>query len=191
MNEVRFPVFSKNQIVQTALLQDQGLNPTSSILLLASAGINISLPNLVISETAIAELLPVKEKLTEERNEYLLAVTKIANESYDRLLEGKYKDAFEWANNEAQFSIHPKAIELESQINKLDSKTKKNLGLSIWKDGIPAIGKGLADGGFKGAANAFGHEILKNLCGEIVKRRIEETSPLANYIVKLNRNLTS
>lgn len=178
-------VYTKNKWVKDVILIKSGIDAKTSILLMAAAGLEFSLPNIIIRNLAEDELHQCKTKLIEERENYLLAVSDLAKESYDRISSGAYKDAIDWARNESQFRINKKVFEIEKSVKKLDKKIIDRLKIDFIKDGIPAIGKAIAsDSIYKGCC-VLAEETLKILSSNLAKELQYRRTPEATYCIKL------
>ena len=184
-------VFSRQKWVRDVSLRESGLAAQTSILLLAAAGIELFLPNTTIDNTHPEELHKTKYILAEEREEYLRAVTKLADQSFARLVAGNYRDAIDWARNEAIFKVKPAADRLESNLLKLDKPLIERLGVGFVREGIPAIGQAYIEHGVGKAARVAGEQILRALCASLAQKLEERRAPEANYGLKLSKALRS
>ena len=70
-------VFSTQSWVRKGVIAAQGLTPQTSILILAGAGIEFVVPNIIIENPYSDELFRAKERLKEERQGYLKALAKV------------------------------------------------------------------------------------------------------------------
>ncbi len=182
-------VVSNSPTIRKGVLEQQGLNATTAILILAAAGIEVILPNVSLNRNAKPEIHEIKEKLAEERNNYLVAVTKMADESFSRLKSGDLKDIYDWAKTEATLKIQPKARLLQNNLKKLNSPLLHRAGVSFWQDSVPAIGQALVNDGAKGATKTAAIELIKLLSTTLAKRIEERQIPEAAYSFKLSKEL--
>lgn len=84
--------FSPIKPLKALVMSRRGITMQNAVLILAAAGIELSLPNLTFDASKAEEIIAVREKLAEERADYLIAVSKMANEAYARLVQGAYRD---------------------------------------------------------------------------------------------------
>lgn len=182
-------IISFNPMIRKGALEQQGLSATTAILILAASGIDIALPNASFDRTAAEEIARIKQSLADERIDYLLAVSKMADESFNRLNSGHYKDVFEWAANEATFKILPKAKLLEGNLSKLDKSLLERAIVQFWKEGVPAIGKALVTQDRRSGLKAAAEEAIKVMSVSLAKGIEQKKTPEANYILKLSQEL--
>lgn len=181
--------FSPIKPVKALVMSRQGITMQNAVLLLAAAGLEITLPNFRFDITRAEEILSAREKLTEERSDYLVAIAKVANEAYERLTKGAYKDAVDWARSEAFVRLKPKTIQLERAMAKLDRGLLQRISFDLFKDGLPAIGSALAAKGLVEAGSKAVEVVLAALCGNLVKNVEMRKHPEAVYAFKLKRAL--
>ena len=184
-------VFSNSPAVCRGALEQQGLNATTALLTLAAAGIDIALPNVSFSGHSLEDIQAIRTKLEGERVNYLAAISQLADQAFDRLASGDFRDIYDWAKNEAVLKILPRAKHLERQLNKLDNSLLQRAGVQFWRDGLPAIGKAVIDSGKQGAVKAIAEELIR-LFAVTLARRIEERQiPEASYAFKLSAELNN
>jgi len=114
----------------------------------------------------------------------------LADEAFDRLASGDFRDIYNWARNEAVLKILPKARYLQLQLNKLDRSLVQRAGVQFWREGMPAIGKALIDNGKEGAIRAIAEEVIRVLAGTLARRIEERQIPEASYAFKLSAELS-
>jgi len=182
-------IASFSPLVQRASLEQQGLNTTTAMLVLAAAGIEIVLPNASFNIKSSEEINKIKEKLLHERQEYIETIALMADDSLDRLQSGDFNDIYNWARNEASLKILPKAQCLERKLNKLDKSLLKRAGVSFWKEGVPTIGTALANEGGRAALRVMAEESIKVLSTTLSKSIEERKIPEATYSIKLSKAL--
>lgn len=183
-------VYSTSSSVCRGALEQQGLNATTALLTLAAAGIDIALPNVSFSCNRVEEIHEIRSKLEDERITYLRAVSELADQAFDRLKSGDFRDIYDWARNEAFLKILPKARYLQSQLNKLDRSLLQRAGVQFWREGMPAIGKAVIDSGKQGAIRAVAEEAIRVLSGTLARRIEERQIPEASYAFKLSAELS-
>lgn len=182
-------VLSSSTFVHRAYLSDHGLNAQTAILCLAAVGLDIMLPNVTFDFFADEEIERIKEKLQEERHNYLEVVATLAEQSYERLQDGDYNDVLRWAESEAAFKLAPKARILEEAVSSLAARQLRRAGYSFWKDGVPAIGAAYISGGLVSAGAVGAQAALKTLVQTIGAGRSERLIPEVAYAMKLNKAL--
>lgn len=179
-------ILSNKKIINKAALEDQGLNPTTAILCLAATGLNLILPNVSFDLIAQEEIEKIKSTLIEERIEYLIAITKIADETHERLKSGNIKDILSWAQNETHYKIIPKARLLESNTRKISKSELKKSGFAFWKEKTPIIGKAYFEKGALGASKVAAEEILKTILPIMLKNRENRNLPEVAYALRIS-----
>jgi len=179
--------FTPSQRRRQFFLQKRGLDADTAILILAASGLEIALPNIFPDITASDELAQIRNTLEEERTKYVTAMTRLADESFDRLVNGVYQDTFSWGASEATFKIQPLVTELEKSISKLDKKLIKRSDIQFFKDGVPAIGSTLFEKGIKEAGLKACSEILKVFCTGVSEKIEYQRNPIASYILKVKK----
>lgn len=182
-------LFSNNDAMCQRLLREQGLTAQTAVLLLAAAGIELVLPSAILEHCPWDDIQAAKEKLAEERRAYISAVARLADQAFDRLKSREYSDTVSWARNEAFFKIAPAAADLEDSLRKLNRKLLSRLKVGFLKEGVPAIGRALIEGGVKGGMRAAAAETLR-LLGTSLSERIEgHRVPEAHYAIRLSKLL--
>lgn len=182
-------VYSNSGIIQKGALEQQGLNATTALLVLAASGIEIALPNLSFNRSSQEEIALIRSKLQDERLQYLDAISKLADQSFDRIVSGEFKDLSVWARNEATLKILPQAKKLQAKLTKLDRPLLERAGVLFWKEGMPAIGKALYEQGGRAALKTLTEETIKALATTLSKSIEERRIPEATYILKLSKEL--
>lgn len=182
-------VLSSSEVIHRAFLRDFGLNAQTAILCLAAVGLDIMLPNVAFDTFADEEIERVKEDLKEERQNYLEVAAKFAEQSYERLKDGDYKDILRWAESEAAFKLAPRARILEEAVSSLAARQLRRAGYSFWKDGVPAIGAAYIGGGLVPAGAVSAQAALKTLVQTIGTGRSERLVPEVAYAMKLSKAL--
>ncbi|WP_155947141.1 hypothetical protein [Pseudorhodobacter ferrugineus] len=182
-------VLSSSDAIHRAYLRDHGLNAQTAVLCLAAVGLDIMLPNVTFDFFADDEIERIKEKLQEERHSYLEVASTLAEQSYERLKDGQYKDVLRWAESEAAFKLAPKARILEESVSSLASKQLRRAGYSFWKDGVPAIGSAFIAGGLVPAGTVSAQAALKTLVQAIGSARSERLVPEVAYAMKISKAL--
>lgn len=182
-------VLSTSETVHKAHLRDSGLNAQTAILCLAAVGLDIMLPNVSFSLIADEEIERIKEDLMEERHGYLELVANIADQSFERLKDGNYRDAIRWAESEAAFKLAPKARIIEEAVSSLATRQLRKAGYSFWKDGVPAIGSAYIAGGIIPAGLAATQVALKTLVDTVNQNRSERLLPEVAYAMKISKAL--
>jgi len=182
-------ITSFSPLIKRASAKQQGLNATTAMLVLAAAGIEICLPNTSYDRKAEDEIFLIKEKLEEERQEYLESIAMMADESLHRIKSNDLKDIYDWAQNEAALKIKPKAQLLERKLKKLDKSLIKRAGISFWKEGVPVIGKELVSNGGGAAIKVLAEEVIKTLSTNLARSIEERKIPEATYVYKLSKSL--
>lgn len=183
-------LFTPNLNFKAGLLRSQSLSAKNAVLLLAAAGLEITVPNLTIDIARSEEIVEIREKLVEEKANYLISVTGMADETFDRLASGFYQDTVDWALNEALFKISPKALEYEIAIKKLDRNLLQRVGINFFKDGVPAIGSTIIDKGLKEGAKKSISVLLEVLCKNLALQMEERKYPEAVYGIKVSKELS-
>ena len=184
-------VFSPSAAVCRGALEQQGLNATTALLTLAAAGIDIALPNVSFSRHSADDVQKIRGKLEGERITYLGAISELADQAFDRLVSGDFRDIYDWARNEAVLKILPRARYLQSQLNRLDRPLLQRAGVQFWREGVPAIGKAVIDSGKQGAIKAIAEEVIRVLAVTLAKRIEERQIPEASYAFKLSAALNN
>jgi hypothetical protein len=182
-------VFSRSHVVHRAALEQQGLSPTTALLTLAAAGVDIALPNATFLRERPEEVRKIRERIEEERQTYLIAVAGMADEAYERLDARDYASVYEWAWNEASLKILPKAMLLQLRLSKLDRTLLQRAGVQFWKEGVPAIGKAFVDLGGRAALRALAEETIRVLAGTLAKNIEQRRIPEACYAFRLSSEL--
>jgi hypothetical protein len=181
-------IYTKKEWIKDAHLIKMGVSARTSILLLAAAGLEFTLPKFSLGEPNADEVSDLKQKLHEEREAYLRAVSKLANESFDRINSGAYRDAVEWARNESEFHINPKVAELELALSKQNKTILKRLAINFIRDGIPSVGKALMADGIGSASKILAEESLKLASNSLATSIEHRRAPEASYCVKLRES---
>lgn len=184
-------VFSRSLPVCHGVLEQQGLNATTALLTLAAAGVDIVLPNISFSRKSPDRIKEIRGRLDEERITYIAAVSEIADQAFDRLSSGDFKDIYAWARSEATLKILPKARQLQRSFKKLDRSLLERAGFQFWKDGVPAIGKALVNSGKEAAMQSAAEELIRVLATTLAKRIEERKVPEAAYTLKLSAELSN
>jgi len=182
-------LFTPDLNYKATYLQSSGLTSKNASLLLAAAGLEITVPNFTFDIARSEEVMLVREKLEEEKNKYLASVIKLTDEAFDRIGAGVYEDTVEWALNEAFLKIKPKAVQFESAMSRLDQNILRRIGFNLISDGIPAIGSALVDKGFKEATKVSMVKVLEVLSKNLVKSIEERKKPEVVYGYKVNRHI--
>jgi hypothetical protein len=182
-------VLSTSEVVHKAHLRDSGLNAQTAILCLAAIGLEIMLPNVSFNLIADEEIERIKEELKEERHGYLEVISNLAQQAYERLKDGEYKDVVRWAESEATFKLAPKARIIEEATSSLAARQLRRAGYSFWKDGVPAIGSAYVTGGILPAGIAASQAALKTLVDTINTSRSERLLPEVAYAMKISKAL--
>lgn len=185
------PFFSASKHNKRMVLAATGLQVENAILVLAAAGLNLQIPNLTLNLARSSEIQEVRARLVEERADYRRAMAKMADEAYDRLVDEIYGDTIDWALNEAQVKLRPKIEEFEKAMRKLDRALLERIGLSFFKEGIPAIGSSLVTEGLLGAGKKFVEVMLQVLCTNLAKHVEERQVPDVVYGFKLKREIAA
>lgn len=178
-------IISSSNLVNKWTLEAQGLNANTAILCLAAVGLDIVLPRVLFETISDDRIDIIKDKLQEERNDYINTITKIADEAYNRIESGDLSEIMDWARNEVHFKLLPKARSVDQNAKKLSGKIIKDAGLSFLEDGIPAIGAGLVQGNLIEASKIAGEEFLKLALvtlGSNIRRR---NTPEISYVLKI------
>ena len=174
---------------KAAYLQSSGVTSKNAALLLAAAGLEITVPNFTFNIARSEEVMQVREKLEEEKSRYLSSVIKLTDEAFDRIGAGVYEDTVDWALNESFLKIKPKAVQFENAMSKLDQNILRRIGFNLISDGIPAIGSALVDKGFKEATKVSMVKVLEVLCKNLVKSMEERKIPEVVYGYKVNQHI--
>jgi len=182
-------LFTTDKDQKAIYLHSQGLTSKNAALLLAAAGLEITVPSFTFDIARSEEVVNIRTKLVEERKRYLISVIKLTNEAFDRLSSGVYEDTVDWALNEAFLKIKPKAIEFESAISKLDRSLLQRIGYNLISEGIPSIGSVLVSKGFKEAATMSLVKLLEVLCKNLAKSMEERKVPEVVYGYKVNQRI--
>jgi hypothetical protein len=181
-------LFTVNQQLKAEILTRTGLTAENSILILAAAGLDVSIPNINLNIARSDEIKIIKEKLSHERHEYLHAISKMADETFNRLKNSIYTDTVDWALNEAYFKIKPKAEKFNEAMIKLDKKTLERAAVSFFKE-IPTIGSVFVDKGIKEAGKKSLSVMIEILCKNLAKTFEERKVPEVVYGYKVNKSL--
>ncbi len=179
-------LFSPSNKIKALNFQEHGLIAKNAVLLLAAAGLELSIPKFTFDTSKLSELNKIKTKLGEERNSYIISITKIADEAFDRLSSGVYEDTADWALNEAYLKLNPIIRKFEKAMSNLDKSLLNRISFGIVKEGVPKIGSSLYKDGFKGATQEAISLALKILSSNLVKSIEERKCPEAVYGYKLN-----
>jgi hypothetical protein len=182
-------IFSPQGWVRDFAMSKSGLVASTAILALAAAGIDLIVPNVQIARLKQEELSRIREKLDEERQDYLQAISKLADEGFSRLSSQVYGDTISWARNESVFKLLPAAEKLKQSLFKLDQPLVKRVGARFLTDGVPAIGQALVERGIRGASAATAEEILKAFSSSWAKKIEERKLPQVSYCIKVSRML--
>lgn len=181
-------LFSPSDNIKKYNLMNQGLKSENSILLLAAAGMRMFLPNFTFDTTRLEELCKIKKKLRDERDEYLFAIAKIADESFERISNGTYEDTTEWALNEAFMKIKSSAEKIEVSFRKIDRNLLKKIGYDLFVEGVPCIVSSLEEKGVNAAASEVMVTLLKTLSSNLAKNLEGRKYPEAIYGYKLKKS---
>lgn len=184
-----YTIFSPESTLKRKILQQKPVDASLAVLVLAAAGLEITLPNLHFDHSRTDELVKIKDSLIEECQEYRSAIIELADESFDRLVGRAYGDVVEWAENEAMFKIQPKAQKLQQAIKKSDRKLLERINYGFFQEGIPAIGSALLDGGFQEAKKEVIKAMLKVLSNNLFLRIEERKAPEVVYGIKVGKAL--
>jgi len=171
------------------LLSVQGVTAYNSILLLAAAGLELQLPALTFDVTRSEEIEAARERLSDERQDYVNAITTLADEAYGRLKSESYADTVDWAFDHALLKIEPKIREYEKAMRSTDRKLLRRLGVTFLEEEIPAIGNAFLEGPLKEGGRQLVASILKTLCTNLFKRMEERKYPEVIYGYKVARYL--
>jgi hypothetical protein len=182
-------VLSSSDLVHKAHLRDNGLNAQTAILCLAAVGLDVMLPNVSFDLVANDEIERFKEDLAEERHRYLEVVSCLAQQAFERLNDGDYKDVLRWAEAEVAFKLVPRARIIEEATSSLAARHLRRAGYSFWKDGVPAIGSAYVSGGIFPAGLVAGQAALKTLLDSINMSRSERVQPEIAYAIKISKAL--
>ena len=178
-------VFSTQSWVRKAVIAAQGLTPQTSILILASAGIEFIMPNVIIENPYSHELSRAKERLKEERRGYLKALAKVGEEAFERLSSGDYGGIAAWARNASLSTLKPKAEHLKKKLEKQDRRLLKGIGFDSFDVGLPVLGKEFFDYGENTDEEDI-EDFLSLLCPSLKKNLEERRVPEANFGITLS-----
>lgn len=184
-------IYANSDFFHKIIMEDRGVSANTAILCLAAVGLDISLPNISLDMMAEEEIEKIRTELSEERVSYLNAITKIADETYDRFREKDFNEIMNWAQNEVTFKLIPKVRNIEKSVLKLDKKTIDQAKLKVWKDGIPAITSGYMEGGLAKAAQVSIEELLKIINHILLKKSSERKLPEIAYAAKIHERINS
>jgi len=182
-------ILSSSQATNRLALEQQGFNAATSVLCLAAVGLDLVLPNVSFDLLAQEEISKIRDELEEERVNYLEVITKIADESYERISSPETKDILKWAKSEVTFKLIPKARFLEQGVSKLEKTTLKKAAYSFWKDGVPAIGSAYLDGGVVKASKVSGEALLRFLVAILGDRMEKRSLPEIAYAFKISQKI--
>ena len=182
-------LLSQEEEIKTEFLSTNRKNAKTAILALAAAGVEIGLPRIKLHIERREEFLTAKSKLEEERLEYIAAITKYANEAYERLMQSPDIDTIMWAQDQAQLKIYPKVIELELAMKKLNKSILDRLKMAFIGEGVPALGSTLSSLDTPYQKSVVLHKMLDILSKELARERQERAYPEACYQVKLSKEL--
>jgi hypothetical protein len=182
-------LFTAATYLKAYAIKEQGLTSENCILILAAAGLDITIPGFTLDIARSEEVVNIKEQLTDERMEYIHSITKMADETFDRLHSGVYKDTVDWALNEAYIKIKPKAEKFSKSIQKLDGNILRRASFAVLEDGIPAIGSSIVAKGFSDIPKQSIEIVLKILCKNLSKSIEERKVPEVVYGYKIARQL--
>lgn len=182
-------ILSSSDYVNRTALEIQGINSNTAILCLAALGLDIMLPNISFNILADEEIEKIKETLHEDRINYVNALTKIADESYERINSGDLNDIIIWAQNEVTFKLIPKARVIEKHMSKIQKKTLKKASFSFWRKGVPAIGKGYLNGGLLEASKITVEEFIKLITYILGQETEQRNLPEVAYAYKISKIL--
>ena len=181
--------FTPVRAFKRRMLSVQGVTAYNSVLLLAAAGLELQLPALTFDVTRSEEIEAVREKLTNERVEYVDAVTRMADEAYERLESGSYEDTVDWALDSAFLKIGPKVHGFEKAMRSADRKLLERLGVSFVSEEIPAIGNAFLERSLKEGGRQIIVSVLKTLCSNLFRSMEERKYPEVLYGYKVARHL--
>jgi hypothetical protein len=184
-------LFTPDPSLKQSYLLSSGLTAQNAILLLAAAGVEISVPSLTLDIARLDEVALIREKLDEERTNYLIRVAELADQTFQRLISGFYKDAASWAIDQAALKIGPVVRQYELAIRKLDRKLLDRVGLNFIKEGIPAITSALSEKGWSGATEKAIQVTLEVLARNLALSLEERRKPEGVYGVKISKALNS
>ncbi|MET1253807.1 hypothetical protein [Aliikangiella maris] len=119
----------------------------SILMLLASCGITLTLPSIQAFDTN--ELDAFKEKFAEERQNYLIYISKFVNEVARELESNKpnISDIYEQAQKSFSLDLKLKARHIDIAIEKAKKKSKKEVNTSL-KEKAFSIGSALLQGNY-------------------------------------------
>ncbi len=182
-------VASKSAVVNRGIFLDRGVHSNTALLLLASVGIDILLPNVSFELKADEEIECIKNELLDERLHYLEAISNLANASYEGLKSSDLSELIRWADSEINIKLVPKARVLERRLSLVSKKRLKNSGYSVWKDGVPAVASSFFSGGLLSAGLSSAEVALRKLVSSIGASEQEKTVPEIGYVLALRRRL--
>lgn len=181
--------FSPSKFNKGMFLENQGITIKTSILLLAACGLEIALPNISLNISRSEELYKIRQSLETERREYLIAIAKIADETFNRLIEGYYKDTIDWATSEAFLKIQPKLEKFEISMKQLDKKLLERIGFFMFKEGAPTLCSTLLNKKLSDVGKEFAEILLKALCSNLSRNIEERKVPEVVYGFKLSKSI--
>jgi len=179
----KFILFSKRDSFNSIFMSNRGHDAETSILLLAAAGIEIILPNIPLDSSTNL----IKEALGEERDKYLIAITKCADEAYDRLKSNEYNDIINWARNEAVFKILPEVKRIEMSIEKISDRKSSRIYSELLKEVPIVIGQSIINP--SEIAKNITERILPIFSSELAKNDVFLESSIGSYLIKLKSSL--
>lgn len=162
---------------------------------LAISGIATTLPAVYFnhdSPLSDDEILnDIREKYAEEREAYLEFMRLFTQECFERILDGYYADAWQFAKMKTDGEIRQLCKNYEAAISESGKNLKKYLLVGA-VHGVPEITKSLLG---PSMPQEIGIELLRILCGSLSQRiretRAEASYPMASYIYKIQGDLSS
>jgi len=160
--------------------------------ILAISGIVTTLPAIFFEEESPIDeevIETIREKYSTERNNYIEYLSQFTQECYERIVDGYYADAWQYATIKTNEDIKQLCKRYESAVKKSDQNLKKHLLIGS-VHGIPEITRSFMG---QSIPQAIGIEVLRILSSSLSQRireqRAESSFPMAAYIYNIRREL--
>lgn len=189
----RTVLFSDNESALLVFDHLDELTPTSALLILAACGVHIYLPQFGIDYRRVDAFEKLKEKLQDERNEYLAEIMLLGLNAAKRIKSKDYKDIIEWGRSFALEKIWPKKVKFEAAVRKQNKKLLRSTSYTPILRRVPTIVGKLLVGDYYGALAQASRIATKQTIESITgtARNNPEPHILIAYQIALQNELDS
>jgi hypothetical protein len=155
---------------------------------LAIAGVSICMPPVYCDD--VDSINEVRERFAPERLAYIDYLRHFVGECHERIIDGYYRDAIEYASYVTNNDLRVKLHDFQRAIKSSDQALLERLKIGLI-NGVPTIAQAITDPK-KSAIKVAGHEILKILCRSIAQKSAEKEArdrlPMVSYIYSLKES---